>query len=908
MKHFLYFTPHQKIQFYYDNLNKKNQYDEIFKKIEQAFSTQGSVGLLYLAQIELNFEEDVSLFFWKDFINHYLFLLCSTENTEIKKINVELNNDFIEEKIQNIPPMRGNEYLTKKSLEDIWCLLNQEVSTILSHKRINLQEYLDLFFPKLKMIGKVYFHLAENKSDPESPFAFLATYSTKLNAKSKPKHIPLSKAIEEFSKNKNKKNITNILEPIQKALKESLFLSNLLDSGEIFHPQAWHPKDALNFLKDVTIYESHGIIVRIPNWWNPKNPIKPQVKISIGNDEKTQISVSALLSFDITLSMGNIDLSQEEINEIFNSSSPFIKLRGGWVEVDKEKLNEVLFHWKKVRKKMREDGISFLEGMRLLSGVSQLNDQINEFDRATEIQDWSQITAGPWFCELLNQLRHPETNKIKAPNIENKLNATLRAYQKHGTEWLWLIYSTKLGGCLADDMGLGKTIQIISLLLCIQAEGRAKTCSSLLVVPASLLANWKAELIKFAPSICFEILHSSQMNTSEINKISQDTFKKDCDLFIVTYGGLIKIEELIHINWNIVILDEAQAIKNATTKQALICKKLNANSKFALTGTPVENKLSDLWSICDFICPGLLGNAKTFYNYTKKLNDASKKLQPNVYKPLRELVRPYILRRLKTDKSVISDLPDKTEMKTYCFLSKSQITLYQQTVIEMKKLINNAEANGIKRQGLIFSFLSQFKQICNHPDHWNGSGAYLEKESGKFIRLREILEDIQEKQEKVLIFTQFKEIIEYISIFSESIFGQKGLILHGGTNVKKRQEYVDQFNHENGPPFFILSIKAGGTGLNLVSASHVIHFDRWWNPAVENQATDRAFRIGQKKNVIVHKFICQGTIEEKIDNMIESKKHLSNEILEGELMTPLTELSNDELIKLVSLDMSILEI
>ena len=903
MNHYLYFTPYQNIQFHYDNLNENSPHKEILRDIENKFLSQSAQGLLYLAQIDINFEEDISVLFWKDFINHYLFSLCSMENLAVSHINLEIDESYIEEKYQDAPPMHGNEYLTQESLKIIWLKLNHEIMMTLVEKKINLQQYLDLYFPKLKMVGKVYFHLAENKNDLENPFAFLATYSTKLSEKLKPKHLPLGKAIEEFSQQKSKKNILNILEPIQNATKESLFLNDLLESGEIFHPQMWVPKEALFFLKDVSIYEKNGIIVRIPNWWDQKKPLKPQVKISIGDNKPKHISLETLLEFDISLSLQDIELTKQEIEEIFNSSSPLIKLRGNWVEVDKEKLNEVLSHWKKVQKKVGSEGISFLEGMRLLSGTSSLDDESNAFDRKLDMQEWSQVTAGSWFCELLNQLRRANSNKIKTPDISKKLNADLRVYQKHGVEWLWLIYSTKLGAALCDDMGLGKTIQVISLLLCIQSENSSKNIPSLLVVPTSLLANWKAELTKFAPSIRFKILHSSQISPSEMAKINKSSFHKECDLVIVTYGGIIKLEELLEIKWNVVILDEAQAIKNANTKQALICKKLTANSRIALTGTPVENKLSDLWSIFDFICPGLLGNAKTFYNYSKRLNEESKKLQHNVYKPLRELVRPYILRRLKTDKNVISDLPDKTEMKTYCPLSKKQIMLYQKTVLEMDKLIKNSE--GIKRQGIIFSYLSQFKQICNHPDHWNGSGDYLEQDSGKFQRLREILELINEKQEKVLIFTQFKEIIEYVENFSQNIFGRKGLTLHGGTNAKKRQEYVDLFNSENGPPFFILSIKAGGTGLNLVSATHVIHFDRWWNPAVENQATDRAFRIGQKKNVIVHKFICQGTIEEKIDNMIEEKKNLSNEILEGgESLKPLTELSNEELIKLVSLDIS----
>jgi non-specific serine/threonine protein kinase len=346
------------------------------------------------------------------------------------------------------------------------------------------------------------------------------------------------------------------------------------------------------------------------------------------------------------------------------------------------------------------------------------------------------------------------------------------------------------------------------------------------------------------------------------------------------------------------VLDEAQAIKNPSTKQTHTAKKLNARARFALTGTPIENRLGDLWSIFDFINPGLLGSAKEFTTFTKRLADRPH----NNYRPLRELVRPYILRRLKTDKTVIADLPDKTEVKAFCQLSRRQAALYQQAVEELTQQLEKVE--GIQRKGLVLSSLMRFKQICNHPSQWLGDGAWSPEDSGKWARLRDIAEVIAAKQEKVLIFTQFREVTAPLATFLGSIFGRSGLVLHGETQVKQRQELVRRFQEDEAVGFFVLSLKAGGAGLNLTAASHVVHFDRWWNPAVENQATDRAFRIGQTKNVLVHKFVCRGTVEEKIDKLIESKQQLSKDLLEGGADLLLTEMNDDELLKLVALDLN----
>jgi non-specific serine/threonine protein kinase len=393
------------------------------------------------------------------------------------------------------------------------------------------------------------------------------------------------------------------------------------------------------------------------------------------------------------------------------------------------------------------------------------------------------------------------------------------------------------------------------------------------------------------------VAHPSAMPGDELKALEPGKLAR-VDLVITSYGSLLRLPWLLTTSWHLVVLDEAQAIKNPEAKQTRAAKKIEARARIALTGTPIENRLGDLWSIFDFINAGLLGSAKEFTGYAKRLADRPH----NPYGPLRDLVRPYILRRLKTDKAVISDLPEKTEVKAFCHLSRKQAVLYQQAVKELAEQLEDAE--GIRRKGVVLAFLMRFKQICNHPSQWLGDGAWAEDDSGKWARLREMCEVIAAKQEKALVFTQFREVTAPLASFLGGLFGRPGLVLHGQTEVKKRQELVKRFQEDESVPFFVLSLKAGGSGLNLTGASHVVHFDRWWNPAVENQATDRAFRIGQTKNVLVHKLVCRGTVEEKIDALIESKKQLSKDLLEGGAELNLTELKDEELLGLVALDLS----
>ncbi|MEO8849378.1 MAG: DEAD/DEAH box helicase, partial [Casimicrobiaceae bacterium] len=686
--------------------------------------------------------------------------------------------------------------------------------------------------------------------------------------------------------------LLSLLLPVQRAAERCGWLRAMVDAGEIYHPLRWTPAEAFQFLTDLPQLEASGIVARVPGNWRAGRPARPQIQASVGGKAPSCLGTDALLDFSMQMTLDGAQLSAAEIKKLLASADGLQLIRGRWVEVDGKKLERMLERFRTIEQAAAAGGLAFGAAMRLVAGASLGDDNAVVAD-----PEWSQVDAGPWLAETLKGLRDPQVLARVEPGTE--LKATLRPYQQAGVRWLYLLYRLGLGACLADDMGLGKTIQVLSLLLVLKREGRGEAENgigrrpSLLVAPASLLANWAAEIARFAPDLNAVIAHPSSMPAAELRALDGQRLA-GVDLVITSYGALLRLPMLGAMSWQIVVLDEAQAIKNPGAKQTRAVKKLEARSRIALTGTPVENRLSDLWSIFDFTCPGLLGTGKVFSSFAKRLADAGH------YGPLRELVHPYILRRLKTDKSVIADLPDKTELKAYCHLSPAQAALYQRAVEDLAANLETAE--GVGRKGMVLSFLMRFKQICNHPSQWLGDAAWAEADSGKFARLREIAEVIAAKQEKVLVFTQFRETTEPIAAFLGAVFGRAGLVLHGGTAVAKRREMVKRFQEDEQTPFFVLSLKAGGAGLNLTAASHVIHFDRWWNPAVENQATDRAFRIGQTRNVLVHKFVCRGTVEDKIDQLIESKQQLVRDALEGSAEMLLTEMSDKALLDLVALD------
>ncbi len=880
--------------------------EDVTKRIRDAFANQSAEGLLHLGTLELETPLPPLLSFWRDFARNYLTGLCQAAGFAQSTLPSvpPPSREALEQIANACPPMQGIEYLNPDTLASLWEALDAYTQSEIKQDTGDVGAFLKKRNPLWNMVGKVIFHLAENRRDEARPFAFLVTYTTRLSGMAKPQYLPLGKALAQYSGAKDRQGLLALLTPLRRAADNSKLIRDLVETGEIFHPVAWTPQETHRFLKDIPSFESSGVLVRIPDWWRAQggHPARPKVSVSLGSQTNKRLGMDSLLDFSVSLTLDGEALTPDEWRQIRESTSGLVLMRGKWVEVDRDKLSDLLASWEKMGKDSFRNGISFARGMQILSGVGI--DQKDASALADHRREWLDVKVGSWLQKILSDLRSPEN--IRDANPGETLLTPLRPYQQTGVNWLWFMNRLGLGACLADDMGLGKTIQVLALLLLIKKERPAPQSSrapSLLVVPASLLSNWKAEIERFAPSLSVFFVHPSETPPSEIARLSDPETRKtqmdNKDLVMTTYSLLQRQRWFEDVPWSLIVLDEAQAIKNPSTRQTRAVKALKGQHRVLLSGTPVENRLGDLWSLFDFLSPGLLGSVQVFGRYIKKSAETGDKS----YAALRSLVRPYILRRMKTDKRIIADLPDKVEVKAFCPLTKNQAVLYEQSVSELARQLKESE-EGIARRGLVLAYLLRFKQICNHPSHWLGDQGYDMKGSGKFQRLGELCEEIAAKQEKVLIFTQFREITAPIASAMADVFRQPGLILHGGTPVKKRRELIDAFQREDGPPFFVLSLKAGGVGLNLTAASHVIHFDRWWNPAVENQATDRAYRIGQHKNIVVHKFVCRGTIEEKIDALIDEKKELAESILGESGERLLTEMPDDELLRFVSLDLS----
>ena len=865
------------------------------RKVSAAFEADRSAGLFSLAATQPASPPPPTLAYWRDFAGRYLTELCRTPESAGELLDpVEPPEDGeLAGVLLGAPPMLGGEYLGTEVLRTLWSDLDGWVRGEIARSGDGLAAWLEKHASLWHQVGRVCFHIAENRRDPEYPFAFVATYAPRIGKGGRVQYLPLGKALQEYAGEGNRKALIKLLTPVHRASGTSEYVKELVDSGDVFHPLAWTPPEAYRLLKDVPALEESGLLVRLPDWWR-KRP-RPRVSVTIGSRPQSRFGASAMLDFNVDVALGDEALTEEEWRRVMEAESGLLQIRGQWVEIDRERLSQALAHWRKVEATAGREGISFVEGMRLLAGApAGLEASGNAAD---EDREWSFVAAGGWLSEILAGLRDPE--RLSPGERSAELRGTLRPYQETGHAWLRFLSSLGLGACLADDMGLGKTIQVLALLLSLKDSGSLAGRPALLVLPASLLANWKGEMERFAPTLSLAFVHPAEARRDDLEAMAEDPDRviSRADVVLTTYGMLARQKWLLDVEWGLVVLDEAQAIKNPAARQTRTVKRLKAGARIALTGTPVENRLSDLWSIFDFLCPGLLGSATRFKKFVKAMGETGR----DRYAPLRNLVRPYVLRRMKTDKSIISDLPDKTEVKAYCGLGKMQAALYARTVDELADLLGDVD--GMKRRGLVLAYLMRFKQICNHPSQLLGDGAYEPKDSGKFERLRALGEEIAARQEKVLVFTQFREMTGPVAAFLGEVFGREGLVLHGGTPVGRRRGLTEAFQHEEGPPFFVLSLKAGGTGLNLTAASHVIHFDRWWNPAVENQATDRAFRIGQHRNVMVHKFVCRGTVEEKIDSLIEAKTELSRELLQAGGEALLTEMSDREILDVVTLDL-----
>ena len=640
-------------------------------------------------------------------------------------------------------------------------------------------------------------------------------------------------------------------------------------------------EQAYTFIKETSmLLQSFGFGVLVPGIGSKLSvrvSLRPKQKQPMPKGGVTSLTFESIIAYDWQLALGGEPLSPDEFDKLSALKVPLVQVRGQWVELRPDQIQQAVKFWEKRR---GAGELSLQEALRIALSLEPTSPAAGL--PVTEV-----VTDG-WLDELMQQM----TGKIMPLPAPGEFRGTLRPYQSVGLSWLAFLRQWRLGACLADDMGLGKTIQVIALLLHERAAGDGKR-PALLICPTSVVGNWQRELSRFGPDLRVLAYHGAARK--QVNLAEQAT---QHDVIISSYALLNRDEKhLAEVKWGDVILDEAQNIKNPTTKQAQAARKLDAQWRAVLTGTPVENRLAELWSIFQFLNPGYLGSQKDFQErFARPIEHAS---DPAATKRLKSLVGPFILRRIKTDPTVISDLPEKNEMKVYCNLTKEQATLYQAVVRDSIKRIE--EADGIDRRGIILAALMKLKQVCNHPAQFLGDGSALPGRSGKLARLTEMLDEVRSVHERALVFTQFAEMGTLLKSYLQEMLNDEVLFLHGSTQAKARDKMVERFqNDPNGPLVFILSIKAGGTGLNLMRANHVFHFDRWWNPAVENQATDRAFRIGQTRNVQVYKYLCAGTFEEKIDNMIERKKALAESIV-GTSEAWITELTTAQLRDLFAL-------
>lgn len=842
------------------NLKPKHQ------KLKERFE-KDKYGALYQAGLEERPEDlSASAFFLLLVADTFFRVLTSLPELEVARedVKTEPSEEICQQLLDAVPFVIGSEHLTKKWIRRVFGKLSDIFREEIRSHDGTVAMYLAEKSQRLRVPERIFFHLVESREEAY-PFAFLATYATRRE-NGKIQHMPLEYALIEYKDNREK--LLNLLSCLNQAAEVSELISGFMESGELFHPLRLTSGEAYEFLKNVEKIESTGILCRIPNWWKKKAAFV-SMSVSLGEEKPAMLGFDTLVSMRPKLTVDGQVLTEEDVRMLLAQTEGLAFLKGKWVEVDHEKLKKLLEEMEQ-----HQGELTLMEALKLELGT------VGETEDSGPV-----ITNGAWLSSLLQSLRSP--GKIRKLAVPRSFQATLRPYQKNGYTWLNYMNQLGFGACLADDMGLGKTVQVLACLERLRAKD--KKARVLLIVPASLVGNWQKETQKFAPSMDMLVLHGRTSAALEQMLKEHPAF-----LTITTYGMASRIKMLQEIPWTSVILDEAQAIKNPATKQTKEIKKLSSGMRIAMTGTPIENDLTNLWSLFDFLNKGLLGTPKEFHEFCKNLSD-----HPEGYAKLKAMVAPFMLRRVKTDKKVIADLPEKLEKIDYVTMSKKQVVLYRRVVAELEEKL--ADADGMMRRGLVLATIVKLKQICNHPDQYMGQQSFLESESGKLEMLREICETIYEKRERVLVFTQFKEITRQLSDFLTGIFHAGGYVIHGGVRAAKRTEIVDAFQGEDYVPFIVLSVKAGGTGLNLTKACHVIHFDRWWNPAVENQATDRAFRIGQTKNVMVHKLVCQGTIEEKIDAMIESKKELAENVIGSGGEKWITELGNDELLSLFRL-------
>ena len=679
--------------------------------------------------------------------------------------------------------------------------------------------------------------------------------------------------------------LTPVLEP--SGARESLLLglgqaagisTRVASSLEAVRPDGFSlgTEEAYDFLSEEALaLEEAGFGVLLPSWWARKGAglrlsARAKIRAPELQSESGILSLDTIADVDWDVALGDQRITMDEVEALARMKAPLVRLRGQWIALSSTEIQEAFRFWQS--RSGQQSTLRDVVQMQIGAAASGDGPELDGVESSGHLSD------------LLAQLGGDDTAfaDIDPPSA---FVGALRPYQARGYAWLWFLRRWGLGGCLADDMGLGKTIQALALIQRDWESGN--DAPTLLVCPTSVINNWTKEAARFTPDLPVMVHHGPRRARGAAFHA-----KAERHAIVITSYGLLQrdIEFLRERPWRGVALDEAQQIKNPETAQARAARSLNAGYRVALTGTPVENHLGDLWSIMDFLNPGFLGTPAEFKRnffipiHVERDEDAAQRL--------RRATGPFMLRRLKTDRTIIKDLPEKFEGKTYCSLTAEQASLYRAVLLDTEESLQHAE--GIDRRGLILAALTRLTQVCNHPAHFLGDDSASDGRSGKLNRLTEMIEEVLAGNERALVFTRFVTMGEILQRHLQSVFGREVLFLHGGVSKARRDRMVDRFHEADGPPLFVLSLRAGGTGLNLTAANHVFHFDRWWNPAVENQATDRAYRIGQERNVQVHKFICAGTLEDRIDELIDSKREIAEQVVAGGERW-LTELSNDDL-------------
>ncbi len=846
----------------------------VAQRLMCSFARGAGHGLLQLGASEVGTALPAVFSYWREFSARYVTALCTHPSLSADALDIRTVETVVpppdaelEWLAMAAPLMTGAEYLTSAVLRALWQETDKALQVELSEQRCGVQEFLKRRNPAWNLVGRVCFNLAENRSDAESPFAFLATYTVRLSANSKAQHLPLGQALREYEGPANRDRLLSLLLPVQRAAENCPWLKAMVDSGEIFHPLRWTPSETSQFLRDCPQLEQAGIVVRMPATWPAHRPPRPRVTARVGGVAPSLVGQDALLDFHMDVTLDGESLTAAEIRTLLAGTEGLALVRGRWVEVDREQLGRMIDRFSEAERAAARHGMNFGEAMRMLAGA---NLDATDGDAESVEADWAQVTAGPWLAETLKGLRSQEgLGKIDPGKA---LEGTLRPYQQVGMRWLYLLAKLGLGACLADDMGLGKTIQVLSLLLVLKKQSLGKLDNDkprLLVAPASLLANWAAELERFAPSLKVMVAHTSAMSSDSLKTLSADSLA-DVDVVIASYGTLLRIPWLTETCWRLAVLDEAQAIKNATTASAKAVRLLRGRHRLALSGTPVENHLGELWSLFEFLNPGMLGEARVLQMSGGLARNPSEEAR----QLLAQALRPFILRRTK--QQVARELPAKTEQTIFCELEGAQKKHYEELRDHYRlSLLERVRTEGLGRSKIhVLEALLRLRQAACHPGLLDPKR--VDEPSAKLEVLLAQLAEVREEGHKALVFSQFTSLLAIVRRRLDKA-GVRYEYLDGATT--HRQTHVETFQNDPECGLFLISLKAGGLGLNLTAAEYVFLLDPWWNPAVEAQAVDRAHRIGQTRPVFAYRLIAKDTVEEKVLELQKTKRDLADAIL-----------------------------